>query len=568
MPPLDGFAARPWLSAYAAGVVADVPPATQTLVHMMATSVRRYAPEVALDFFGAATTYRELDALILSAANGLRALGVKHGDRVALVLPNCPQHVIAFHAVLRLGGIVVEHNPLYTRTELLRQFDDHGAHLAIVWDKTASTVLGFPVATGVTTVVSVDITKAMPLLQRLLLRLPLAKAVASRAALTSRRALPGTLSWEQLQKAPSTGEPFPAVGLDDLAVIQYTSGTTGAPKGAMLTHANLRVNASQGEAWVRGLVGGKEVFYGVLPLFHAYGLTLCLTFAMSVGARLVLFPQFDESLVFAAMKRAPATFLPAVPPIYQRLVNSAISRGVSLDGIRFAISGAMTLPVATVAAWEKATGGLLVEGYGMTECSPIVACNPIGASRRAGTVGVPFPSTEARVVDPNNTEVDRGIDEEGELLIRGPQVFSGYWKNEAETAAVLLPDGWMRTGDIVRISNDGFITILDRLKELIDTSGFKVSPSEVEATLLSHADVTDAAVVGLPNSNGGEDVTAAIVLRPGALFDGDELRKYCRLTLAAYKVPRTIVQLAELPRSIVGKVERREVRGILMSPKK
>ena len=563
---MSDFASRPWVASYAPGVPADVPPATETLVDMMAASTRLYGSQhVALDFFGGTTTYHRLDALIEAAAQGLRSLGVTAGDRVALVLPNCPQHVIAFHAVLRLGAIVVEHNPLYTRTELLRQFQDHGATAAIVWDNVADTVRSFPAGLGVTRVVSVNITKAMPLGQRALLRLPLPKAVASRTALTSHRNAPGTVSWESLLAMRTSGGPFPAASLDDVAVLQYTSGTTGAPKGAMLTHRNLRINASQGEAWVRGLVKGEEVFYGVLPLFHAYGLTLCLTFAMSVGARLVLFPKFDEDLLFAAMKRNPATFLPAVPPIYQRLVEAATRRGTSLNGIRFAISGAMTLPAPTVAAWETATGGLLVEGYGMTECSPIAACNPIGPSRRPGTVGVPFPSTEIRVVDPENAAVDRAMNEDGELLIRGPQVFQGYWNNDEETVATLLPGGWMRTGDIVRVSADGFITIVDRIKELIDTNGFKVSPSEVEATLLLAVDVIDAAVVGLPTATGSETVAAAVVLRPGARLDVQALRTTARASLAAYKVPRTIVQLDQLPRSIVGKVERRQVRDILLA---
>jgi long-chain acyl-CoA synthetase len=560
---MNALASRPWLSSYADGVPRDVPAATETLVDMVAASVMKYGSNVALDFFGATTSYHKLDEQIVDAANGLRRLGVKPGDRVALVLPNCPQHVIAFHAVLRLGAIVVEHNPLYTSTELARQFGDHGARTAVVWDKVAATVLAFPASMDVRTVVSVNITRGMPLAQRIRLRLPIARAQASRAALTQREES-GTVSWESMMRPSTFRGDFPRVALGDVAVLQYTSGTTGAPKGAMLTHANLRINASQGEAWVRGLVPGKEVFYGVLPMFHAYGLTLCLTFAMSVGARLVLFPKFDDVLVFEAMKRSPATFLPAVPPIYQRLVVSAARRAVSLHGIRFSISGAMTLPVATVTAWEEATGGLLVEGYGMTECSPIAACNPIGPSRRPSTVGVPFPSTEIRVVDPENTAIDRPVDEEGELLIRGPQVFRGYWNNEAETTATLLADGWMRTGDIVRVSADGFITIVDRIKELIDTNGFKVSPSEVEATLLLDPDIIDAAAVGLPNKNGGEDVTAAVVLRPGAILDEAALRSFSRRSLASYKVPRTIFQLTELPRSMVGKVERRAVRALLI----
>jgi long-chain acyl-CoA synthetase len=560
---VSDFDAKPWLAHYAPGVPHTIDEPTESLVDMIEASTKRYRSAVALDFFGAETTYAELGDQILRAAEGLRKLGVKPGDRVAIVLPNCPQHIVAFYAVLRLGAIAVEHNPLYTPRELRHQFEDHGARVAIVWDKVHPTVREFPADVKADAVVTVDITRAMPLRKRIALRLPLGPARSARAALTVKHGVKGGLTWETLVGGRKLRARHPRPEIDDTAVLQYTSGTTGAPKGAILSHYNLRANSLQGEAWVPGLERGREVFYGVLPMFHAYGLTLCLSFAMSIGARLVLFPKFDEKLVLDAARRLPPTFLPAVPPIYDRLTRAAAPRRVSLRGIRFAFSGAMNLPVATVERWEAATGGLLVEGYGMTETSPIAAGNPIGPTRRPGTVGVPFPSTEIRVVDPGNTSIERGIDDEGELLVRGPQVFSGYWKRPDESAEVLLADGWMRTGDIVRVSADGFITIVDRLKELIITGGFNVAPSEVEEVLLAHPDVADAAVVGLASAAGGEDVTAAVVLRPGAAFDSEALRDYCRSHLSAYKVPRRIVAVADLPRSLIGKVLRREVRARL-----
>ena len=554
------FANRPWLPSYAGGVPTDIAEPTQTLTGMMAASVKRFRHRTALDFFGSTMSYGELGDQVDRVANGLRHLGVAHGDRVAIVLPNCPQHVIAFYAVLRLGAIVVEHNPLYTDRELRHQFEDHGAKVAIVWDKVARTVLDFPSDVKVSKVISVDVTRAMPLHVRAALRLPLPSARASRKALTSGSAVRGTVPWSELVESRRVPRSHPVPTLDDTAVLQYTSGTTGAPKGAILTHRNLRANAMQGEAWVPGLRAGREVFYGVLPMFHAYGLTLCLTFAMSMGARLVLFPKFTEELVLNAMKKTPATFLPAVPPIYERLAKAAAKKRISLGGIRFAISGAMSLPVETVRTWEEATGGLLVEGYGMTETSPVALGNPIGPSRRPGTVGVPFPSTEIRVVDPENPAIERGIEEEGELLIRGPQVFQGYWNRPNETAEVLLSDGWLRTGDIVRVSADGFVTIVDRMKELIITGGFNVAPTEVEEALLSHPSVADAAVVGISSKSGGEDVAAVVVLAKGAKLDVPALRTHARERLTAYKVPKTIVAVDELPRNIIGKVLRRVVR--------
>jgi long-chain acyl-CoA synthetase len=562
---MNAFSNKPWLSAYAAGVPNTIADPTETLTDMIEGSTRRFADNVALDFFGGTMTYGQLGDEISRVANGLRRLGVKPGDRVALVLPNCPQHIVAFYAVLRLGAIVVEHNPLYTERELRHQFEDHGASVAIVWDKVYSMVRGFPRDMGLHTVVAVDITRSMPLATRLALRLPISKARTSRAALTVAQPLKDAIEWSALvaSRRLRTAHPRPLLG--DTAVLQYTSGTTGTPKGAILTHFNLQANAQQSEAWVPGLERGKEVFYGVLPMFHAYGLTLCLTVAMSIGARLVLFPKFDVGLVLNAVKKTPPTFLPAVPPIYDKLVKGANDAKISLRGTKYAISGAMSLPLATVELWETATGGVLVEGYGMTECSPIAVGNPMGPTRRPGTVGVPFPSTEIRVVDPKDPTVDRGFDEEGELLIRGPQVFSGYWDRPTETAQTLLADGWLRTGDIVTVSPDGYVTIVDRIKELIITGGFNVAPSEVEAALLSHPDIADAAVVGLKASTGGEDVVAAVVLIAGATLDVDVLREYCRTRISAYKVPRRIVEVDDLPRSLIGKVLRRQVRDSLVA---
>ncbi|TFC30502.1 long-chain fatty acid--CoA ligase [Cryobacterium sp. TMT2-18-3] len=561
---MNVFENKPWLGSYAPGVPSTIQEPTDTLCDMIETSARRFGSSVALDFFGATTTYAELGEQISRAANGLLRLGVKPGDRVALVLPNCPQHVVAFYAVLRLGAIVVEHNPLYTERELRHQFEDHGARVAIVWDKIYQTVTDFPADLGLRTVIAVNLTEAMPLAKRLLLKLPVAKARESRDALTSGPLGKDAFTWSGIVGSRKLRPGHPRPKVTDTAALQYTSGTTGTPKGAILSHFNLRSNALQGEAWVQGLRPGEEVFYAVLPMFHAYGLTLCLTFAMATGARLVLFPKFDEGLLLDAARRTPPTFMPAVPPIYDRLVKAAAAKNVSLRSIRYAISGAMSLPVSIVERWEAATGGLLVEGYGMTEASPIAVGNPMGPSRRPGTVGVPFPSTEIRVVDPDDPTVNRGIEEEGELLIRGPQVFSGYWDQPTETAKTLLDGGWLRTGDIVRVSSDGFVTVVDRIKELIITGGFNVAPSEVEAALLSHPDVADAAVVGLPSANGGEDVAAAVVLAAGATLDVDAIRTYCRTRLSAYKVPRTIVEVDELPRSLIGKVLRREVRAGLI----
>ena len=558
-----GTTSRPWLSSYAPGVPARVEVPDQSLVDLLEGSVERFGPRAALDFFGATTSYAVLGDRVDRASEALRRMGVEAGDRVALVLPNCPQHVVAFYAVLRLGAIVVEHNPLYTPQELQHQLGDHGATVAIVWDKAVPAVQQVAANTAVEQVIAVDLSAALPLVKRLMLRLPVRQARAARGAMTA--PAHGVPQWDHLVAQASPLDPeHPRPGAGDIALLQYTGGTTGIPKGAILTHRNLLANALQGRAWVPGLVDGQETIYAVLPLFHAYGLTLCLTFAVGIGATLVLFPRFDVGQVLEAMARRPATFLPAVPPIYERLATAARERGVDLSSVRFSISGAMALPAETVELWENVSGGLLVEGYGMTEASPVALGNPVSQGRRTGTVGVPFPSTEARVVDPEDPTRELGLGERGELLVRGPQVFSGYWQQPEQTAEVLLPDGWLRTGDMVVMDADGFVTVVDRIKELIITGGFNVYPSEVEAALRRVEGVVDAAAVGVPGKN-GEEVVAAVVLEDGATTDGEAVREASREYLAAYKVPRRVVVVDDLPRSLIGKVLHREVRESLLS---
>jgi long-chain acyl-CoA synthetase len=564
---VTNYTPRPWLDSYADGVPHEIELPEGSLFDLVQHSVEEFGDHVALEFFGATTSYAELGEQISRAAEGLRLLGVQKGDPVALVLPNAPQHIVAFYAVLRLGAIVVEHNPLYTPRELRHQFEDHGARFVIAWDKVVATIQAFPADVAVETIISVDVTRAMPFLTRTALRLPVAKARASRAALTTR--VRGTIPWRNVVGADPIREAVERPGAHDVALLQYTSGTTGTPKGATLTHLNLTTNAAQARAWVPTVQRGTAVVYAVLPMFHAYGLTLCLTFAMSMGSRLVLFPKFDPDLVLAVVKKRPATFLPAVPPIYERLTKAAREKGVSLAGIEIAISGAMPLSADVVEPWEAETGGYLVEGYGLSETSPVLMANPVAPNRRAGTVGLPLPNTEVRVVDPDDPAIDRPSGEAGELLVRGPQVFGGYWRKPEETAAVFVTatDGgadWFRTGDIVSVDADGFVSVVDRIKELIITGGFNVAPSEVEECLRAFPGIADAAVVGLPDDHSGEQIVAAVVLEAGASFDESAARAYARESLTPYKVPKRFVVVDELPKSLIGKVLRREVRTRLL----
>ncbi|MCX6503154.1 MAG: long-chain-fatty-acid--CoA ligase [Microbacterium sp.] len=554
---------RPWTRSYAEGVPADLDPVTGCLTDLVAASARDYPDAPALEFFGRVTTYRTMQDQIDRVAAALHDRGVRAGDTVAIVLPNCPQHIVAFYAVLRLGAIAIEHNPLYTPRELRKQFEDHGAKTAIVWSNVVATVQEFPRDLAVRNLISVDVVEAMPAVMRLALRLPVPKLRESRAALTTR--VRNVTPWKALTAHAPLPASHPKPATDDLAIIQYTSGTTGTPKGAALTHRNLLSNAAQARAWVPTITRGEGcVVYAVLPMFHAYGLTLCLTFAMSMGARLVLFPKFDADMVLRVTRKHPATFLPLVPPIAARLLARSQETGIPIAGTGIAISGAMALDDELVVPFEQASGGYLVEGYGLSECSPVLMANPVADNRVAGSVGLPLPGTECIVVDPEEPTRILGPGEPGELLVRGPQVFSGYYGKPEETDAVFVGD-WFRTGDIVSIDEDGFVRIVDRIKELIITGGFNVAPTEVENTLRQHPDVADVAVVGLPSAHSGEDVVAAVVPRPGATIDPEAVRAYARSVLTPYKVPRRVVVVDDLPRSLIGKVLRRQVRDALLA---
>ncbi|WP_125099368.1 long-chain-fatty-acid--CoA ligase [Leucobacter chromiireducens] len=554
---------RAWNRFYAPGTPVDIEPVTGSLVDLLDERCAQWADRDAISFFGRTVTYRELGDRVARVAQGLADLGVRAGDRVALIMPNAPQHVIAFYAVLRLGAVVVEHNPLYTRDELETQFRDHGATVVIAWNKVVATVQSLPAELGIATIVAVDVTRAMPLATRAALRLPIAKARASRAALTTDTT--GTVPFARLERATPIAASHPRPVRDDIACLQYTSGTTGAPKGAMITHGNLWANARMGAAWMPEFTRGEGSIYGLLPMFHSFGLLLSVIYSVETGSRAVLFPTFDPELVAQAAKRFPPTFIPAVPPMFDRLARVARDGKLDLSQVVYSISGAMTLTPAIVKRWEDLAGSMLNEGYGLTETSPIALANPFTIERRIGAIGIPFPSTDIRVVDPDEPGRQVAQGEVGELLISGPQVFLGYWNRPEETAATLTEDGWLRTGDLVVQDEDGFVTVVDRKKELIITGGFNVSPSEVERVVNGLPGVAESAVVGVPRGSGAEVVTAAVVLEPGAEFDEGAARAAAREQLAEYKRPSTYLVWEELPKSLIGKVLRRRVRDTLIA---
>ena len=550
---------RPWTVHYTPGTTQDLDYGTTTLIDQFDDAVSTYSSRPATEFFGRLTTYADLGRRVRRAAEGLRRLGVDRGDRVAVLLPNCPQGVAVFYAALRIGAIVVEHNPLYTADELEGPFADHGAKVVVTWNVVAPVVrdLADRPGTAIEHIISVDLLDELPAAKRLALKhLPVPSLRAARDKLS--RPAPGTLDWADLETGAELDFSYPRPAAGDPALILYTSGTTGTPKGAILTHANLVANAKMGQAWVPGLEFGRERFLASLPMFHAYGVTLCVVIGIAVGARLQLVPTPDMDLIMPIMKKDLPTFIPAVPPIYSKILEEADRRKISLHGIKHSLSGAMSLPAELIERWESATGGLLVEGYGMTETSPITVGNPMSTARRAGSIGIPFPDTDIRVADKDDPSVDAPAGEPGELLVKGPQVFPGYWGNEKATAET-FHDGWIRTGDVVVQDSDGFLHVVDRIKEMIVTGGFNVYPSEVEAVLRTAPGVADCAVVGRPSPDGGEKVIAAVVPEPGATLDPDALRAHCKGSLAGYKVPREFVGMDALPTNPMGKVLRKKV---------
>lgn len=549
-----------------------------TTTALLAEAARRWPDRLALDFLGGTMTYRELAEQVQAAATLLADVNVRPGDRVALILPNCPQHVVAFYAVHALGATVAEHNPLAAPEEVRAQLDRHGAKVVIGWEHSIASILGSQEHRFARTVFAVDLTAAMPLRTRLLLKLPVKAARAQRAKLRS--AVPeGVGSWDkEVARAGKRGAAHTPSGPspEDVAVLLPTGGTTGVPKLVPLTHANLTANVAQSLQWVPDLREGEETFGAVLPFFHAFGMTLSLTCAVALGATQVMLPTFDVDLVLAAQKRRPITFLGGVPPMFDRLEAAAREQGVSLRSVRFSVSGAMALDSEIARRWEEATGGLVIEGYGMSETSPVVLGNPFGPARRPGRLGIPYPDTEIRIVDPDALDTSDATEslpdvpdgEIGELLVRGPQVFDGYLDAPEENAEVLLPGDWLRTGDLVtRDSTDGSVALADRRKELIISGGFNVYPSQVEEAVRGMPGVADVAVVGLPHEQDtslGEQVVAALVLEPEARVELDQLREWLHDKVSRYALPRAVHILDDLPRTQLGKVLRRSVRELLL----
>ncbi len=549
---------QPWLAHYDPGVPPEVEIPALAVDGLLRRAAERTPNRTAMLFFGARTSYAQLDRAADRFAQVLRSMGVEKGDRVSLHLPTSPAFVIAFMGTLRAGAIAVPTNPLYVERELGIIFADTEPKVSVVIDLLVPRMRevagghwpgdpGRLIVTGIQDSLPVPIKWLYPIKAR------------REGRWKPQPHSPETPNlFRLIAEAPSTRFESAAT-LDDTAVLQSTGGTTGTPKAAELTHRNLVANACQVAAWFPGVTDDKPAtILCPLPLFHIYGLTVDMNYAMLVGGTLILLPRFDpDQTLKAAAKHRPRLF-PGAPIMYETLAHHPEVSKYDLSSIEACISGAAPLPPDVQGDFEAITGGKVCEGYGLTEASPVTHCNPINSGRRNGTIGLPFPSTQARIVDPASGALVP-IGEVGELEISGPQVMAGYWRKPEDTAAVFR-DGWLRTGDMATMDGDGFFRIVDRAKDLIIVGGINVYPREVEEVLFSHAAVADAAVIGMPHAHYGEVPCAFVVLEPGHAVSEAELLEHCRKNLARFKVPLAIRFRPKLPKTMIGKVLRKDLR--------
>jgi long-chain acyl-CoA synthetase len=534
----------PWLDNYPPGVPEHVELPKASLAGLLEDAARDFPHAPALHFEGRTISYAQLHQQAGRFSGVLAGLGVGRGTRVGLILPNCPQAVVALFGALRLGATVVQNNPLYTERELGHQLADAGVEVLVCLDLTYERVKALRPQTSIREVIVTSVLDELPGLKR---RLAPYTRKGKAASAPIGKDEPVKRWRDLLGSAPEAPELAEVDADRDLALLQYTGGTTGVSKGVMLTHANLRANVEQVRAWFPDADPGREVMMAVLPFFHVYGLTVCLLLGLRIGAALVLLPRFDLDGVLTAVDKYRPTLFPGVPTMYVAINNAVEKGGHDLSSVKACLSGAAPLPLEVAERFERFSGGRLVEGYGLSESSPVAIANPIYGKRKAGTIGMPIPDTLSQTMP---------VGEPGELALAGPQVMLGYWNRPDETAQV-LKDGWLLTGDMAVMDEEGYFSIVDRKKDLIIAGGYNVYPREVEEILYEHPKILEVAVAGVPDSYRGEIVKAFVVLRSGEQATSDEIREFAKARLAGYKVPRAVEFRDELPKTLIGKVLRR-----------
>ena len=528
---------RPWLKQYDEGVPPSLAYPKITLPEMLRQTAEKHPNATATIFQGARLTYAELQARVEAFAAALSGLGVAPGDRVGIILPNCPQTVIAFYAVLNLGGVAVMTNPMYVTRELEHQWRDAGVRTVVALDRLWPRIQQVETKVGLHSVILAglrDFEKPTEI---------------GRGE--------GVLFFRELVEQGGM-QPQVFVRPNDVACLQYTGGTTGLAKGAMLTHHNLMVNVTQACEYIFFKAReGKERYLAVMPFFHAYGLTGVMNVSVRKAAAMIILPRFETDAVVEAIRQHRPTIFAGVPTMYTVLNNAADANDLSC--IRACFSGAAPLPRDVLETFERRTGAKIAEGYGMTEASPVTHVNPMYGQRKPGSVGLPLPDTGARIVDAETGTQTLPPGEVGEIVIKGPQVMQGYWNRPDETAQTIR-NGWLHTGDLGKMDEEGYFYILDRKKDLILSGGYNVYPREIDEVLFAHPKVHEAVAVGIPDAYRGETIKAYIVLKEGQTATPEEIIAYCRAHLAAYKAPRAVEFRAALPKTMVGKVLRRALR--------
>jgi long-chain acyl-CoA synthetase len=558
---------QPWFKSYEPLVPKTLQYPEITLDSFLMESARKYPYNTASNFVlsylaggrytvGGKLTYRKLNELADRFATALYQLGVRKGDRVALMLPNSPHFVIAFFGAMKLGAIVVNNNPTYTARELGHQLQDSGAETIVLLNLFWPRLREIQEETPIKRVIVAHIFDTLPFPSSLLVKAKQRKD----PAWVDVHPEHNIYFFQHLLDKYSPTPPNVDVTPEDVALFQYTGGTTGLPKAAMLTHRNLIHNTMQMGSWVTDTKLGAEKMMAAIPFFHVYGMTICMIYSIWIGAEMVIVPNprpIDN--VMNVIQKERCTLFPGVPAMYIGIVNHPKVAEYDLKSVRACFSGSAPLPMEIQEKFGALTGGRLIEAYGLTETSPGTHANPIYGTRKSGSIGIPFPDTEAKIVDlETGADLPIGGEQQGELCVRGAQVMKGYWNRPEETAETIDADGWLHTGDICKTDSDGYFFIVDRKKDMIIASGFKVLPRDVEEVLFMHPKVLEAVVAGIPNAARGDDtVKAFIVPRPNEQPTAEEIREFCKLHLAPYKVPREIEFRSELPKTIVGKVLRR-----------
>ncbi len=544
---------KPWFRSWPEGVPRSIEYPEASLSNLLKTKAEKYPSKTAIVYFDKPMTYRELDSASDRFATALSDLGVKKGDKVALFLANMPQFVIAYYGVLKIGAIETAISPLYKEREVEHQLSDSEAETIVVLDVLYPIVQKVMGKTKLKRVIVASLKDYMPktlaFLGSLMKKIPSYKVELG----------PNTFLFQDLlNKYPPNPPKVEIDPKEDLAALQYTGGTTGTAKGAMLTHMNLVSNAVACAAWLRG-TEGEETFLTVLPLFHIYGMTTGMNAPIYLAGKMVMLPQFNVLGTLKAIQKHKATVFCGAPTMYALLLAHPGLNRYDLKSVRFCISGSAPLPPDVQKKWMEMTGGVLVEGYGLTESSPVTHCNPLDRSMKTvkvGSIGLPWPDTDAKIMDMETGEKEMELGETGELVVKGPQVMKGYWKMSEESAAVLR-DEWLYTGDIGKMDEDGYFYITDRKKDLIKYKGYSVYPREIEDVLYEHPSVKLCAVVGKPDPVAGEIPKAFVVLKDGATATEEEIKKFVNEKVAPYKAIRELEFRKELPMTLVGKVLRR-----------